>query len=534
MISVPGDPRLRNPPASDPELLSVFGNAAPASSASPSPRKAPGLSFDIATAVFVTATYFLAACYGLGLLANPNGVAVFWPASGIAVGTLIAIDRRVFWPIGLGIAIGTVAANLAAGRAFVLTIPFAAANMIECYCAGWIAHRLLGSDLRFDSLKRVSGLFLAAAVGTALSAVIGAGTFFMVGTAGEAIFQYWQEWFRADLIGIIAIMPFILGVKALFVTRLSARGHLEGVALLVLVLGVAALIFPGLQPHALAELRMPEALLFPPLLLLAIRRPITYSPIGASLVALAIVASTISQGAIVEPSAILWTQATIVSLVGCSLLLAALIAERRGAESRQRLLIAELNHRVKNGLALVQAVVERSRENAFSIDDFYGALAGRIDSMARTHSLLSREKWQGLSLREVVETELRPYQMPGKDAVDGPEVILSPALAQSFSLVLHELSTNAAKHGALSRPEGRVTVKWSIERMEEAEKDLAIEWRESGAPPPKKMGPQSFGTTIIRNLLTYEANAVITLSFPAEGARCTIRLPMAGADIRLA
>jgi len=530
MISLPGAANRRSP-NSVRETPPALQRAAVEP---PFAGKEPGLSFDLATAVFMAATYFLAACYGLGLLANPNGVAVFWPASGLAVGTLLAIGRWTFWPIGLGVAVATVGANLVAGRPLEVTLPFAAANVIECFCVGWLSHRMLGPNLEFDSLRRVLGLFLAAISGTAAGAIVGAGALVLLGNASGSIIEYWQEWFRSDLIGIIAITPLILGLKRLFLSRSALGDHAEGLVLLALVSATAMLIFPGLLPPALAAVRPPEVLLFPPLLLLAIRQPLTYSPIGASAVALIIVASTMAEGSGAAQISILRAQATIVSLVACSLLLAALIAERRGAESRQKLLIAELNHRVKNGLALVQAVVDRSRENAFSIDDFYSALAGRINSMARTHSLLSREKWHGLSLREVIETELLPYQTPQKDTVNGPQVLLGPALAQSLSLVLHELSTNAAKHGALSRPEGQVTVAWQVDSVADGEQDLVIEWRESGAQPMRKMGPQSFGTTIIRNLLTYEANAVITLSFPNEGARCTIRLPLSNPEITLA
>jgi two-component sensor histidine kinase len=489
------------------------------------------LTVDLATVVLMTVVYFLTARFSQVLLANPNGVAVFWPASGVAVGTLLALERRHFWPIGAGIAIATIAANVVAGRPFIVTPIFAAANVIECYCVGWLTERYLGPHLKFDSLRRVLGVFLAAAAGTAISGVVGAITFGTLGSGGDSIAGYWQEWFFSDLIGIIALVPFFLGLKGLVTRESSIRDHAEGVVLIVLVSATSLLIFPDLLPSAFARLAIPEVLLFPPLLLLAIRQPLTYAPIGASTVALIIVASTVAKvDAITEGEAIR-AQAAIVSLVACSLSLAALIAELRSAESRQRLLIAELNHRVKNGLALVQAVVDRSRESAFSIDDFYAALAGRINSMARTHSLLSREKWQGLSLAELIETELLPYQKPGRDTVSGPSVLLGPVVAQSLSLVLHELSTNAAKYGALSCPGGQVSVTWSIESSEQNKRDLVIEWRESGAPARNELGPQNYGTNIIRNLLTYEANAVISLVFPTDGARCSIRLPLAGADI---
>ncbi len=183
-------------------------------------------------------------------------------------------------------------------------------------------------------------------------------------------------------------------------------------------------------------------------------------------------------------------QLTIFSLIGCSLSLSALIAERRTAEARQTLMVRELNHRVKNALTVVQAVVERSRESTSSVGEFYTALGGRIRSMARTHSLLSRERWHGLGLEELVVAELAPFRGAEAHAVHGPNVILGPSLAQSLNLVLHELSTNAAKYGALSQPGGNVTVTWAVEAAETGEADtLVITWKEVCAAALGDIGP---------------------------------------------
>jgi two-component sensor histidine kinase len=270
-------------------------------------------------------------------------------------------------------------------------------------------------------------------------------------------------------------------------------------------------------------------------LLLAIRHPLTYSPIGASTVALIMVASIIAEMPGATTGDILRAQITIFALVACSLSLSALIAERNAGEERQKMLIRELDHRVKNGLTLVQTVVERSRESATSIEDFYHALGGRIRSMGQTHSMLSRGKWQGLELGELIRTELAPYQDNSADTLAGPRVVLRPVLAQSLSMVLHELSTNAVKHGALSHPEGKVFVTWRVAQPHPQARAgmLVVEWRERGAPGPRNIGPAGFGTRAIRELLKYEAGAEVLLSFPEAGAECTIRLPLSTGDATL-
>lgn len=495
-------------------------------------RIGPG-SF-LVTTLLMASVYFPASLVGLALLSHHNGVAVFWPASGVAVGALLVFGRPYFAPLALGVAIGTIFANISIGRPPTLAPIFGFANAVECLVVAALSERFLGTRLLFDTLRRVVGIFLAAAVGCATAAVVGAITIKYLGNVEGSLLMHWNLWFRSDFIGVLAMTPLFVGLRAL-ARPLSMRSHIEGLLLLGFVSFAAAVIYPStFQKHGI-EVSLPISVLFPPLLVLAIRHPLTYSPIGASLVAFITVASVVAEQAVATEFDILWAQATIVSMVVCSLSLSALIAERREGEERQRMLVRELDHRVKNGLTLVQAVVERSRETASSIEDFYSALEGRIRSMARTHSMLSRQRWHGLELGKLIETELEPFQDRSPDLLSGPTVTLSPALAQSLSLVLHELSTNAVKHGALSSPEGRVHVAWGIvpsEREPDA-KELTIDWREEGGPILDRIGCESFGTSTIRDLLKYEAAAEVDLSFPREGARCSIRVPIPANDTKI-
>jgi two-component sensor histidine kinase len=487
------------------------------------------LGVGLVSTVLMAVLYYFAASYGLALLAQPYGVAVFWPASGVAVGALLIFGKASLAPIASGIAIGTIAANVVAGRPLELAIPFAAANMLECLTVAVLSEKLLGSHLRFDTLRKFIGIFFASALGTAIGAVIGAFAMTELGRADGSFFAHWHQWLRSDLIGIIIITPLMLGIRALVSQRLSTRTHVEGLLLVAVLSAAAAATYPNTFVRHGIEVILPISMLFPLLLLLAIRHPLTYSQIGASMVALILVACVVSERAMTTDSDIMWAQLSIVSMVACSLSLAALIAERNAGELRRQLLVRELDHRVKNGLTLVQAVVDRSREHASSIDDFCAALGGRIHSMARTHTMLSREKWEGIELGQLIATELASYQEINSKAFVGPRVLLQPSLAQSLSLVVHELSTNAIKHGSLARPEGRVHVAWHIEPAHESPEGiehLVIEWQEFGLPFVGKIGPAGFGTSTIRDLLKYEADASVDLGFPADGARCTIRLPM--------
>ena len=138
------------------------------------------------------------------------------------------------------------------------------------------------------------------------------------------------------------------------------------------------------------------------------------------------------------------------------------ITERKRVEEQQRKLVAELDHRVKNVLATVQAVAAHTMDASSSMEHFVAALDGRIRSMGSTHELLSHRRWLGIPLAELVQRELAPYTTGSNAEIGGPEVMLSAEAGQTMGMVLHELVTNAAKYGALSAPSGRVSIRWRL------------------------------------------------------------------------
>src|ERR687894_206995 len=156
------------------------------------------------------------------------------------------------------------------------------------------------------------------------------------------------------------------------------------------------------------------------------------------------------------------------------------ITESKQAEERQQLLIRELHHRVKNTLATVQAIVGSTARTASSIDEFYQGFVGRIVSLARTHNLLTEDLWQKASLEELVQTELGPYEDEARNriVVEGPHVELPSEAAVPIGMAIHELTTNAAKHGALSTFGGQVEVRWQI--VDQDQPMLHFTWVEHG------------------------------------------------------
>ncbi|WP_231958817.1 CHASE domain-containing protein [Altererythrobacter sp. B11] len=187
-------------------------------------------------------------------------------------------------------------------------------------------------------------------------------------------------------------------------------------------------------------------------------------------------------------------------------------------------LTRELNHRVKNTLANVLSIIALTRRRSGSLDEFADALDGRIRALSATHDLLTKSDWGITPIRAVVEAELKPYAHPEDHQVDlqGPDVALAPNDALSLGLAMHELATNAAKYGALSRSGGRVSVRWNPL----TDVLVRIEWQESGGPPVPQQRGRGFGTDLIERIVAHELNSPVDLRFEPDGVRCVLTIPV--------
>ena len=199
------------------------------------------------------------------------------------------------------------------------------------------------------------------------------------------------------------------------------------------------------------------------------------------------------------------------------------ITARKTAEEHQTLLAREIDHRAKNLLATIQAMLSLSARSHTDIEDFVTATQSRIVSLSKAHDLMAVTHWEGAGLRQLVEHELQPYAA-GKSQVatiEGDRVMLKPSAATALSMVIHELATNAAKYGALSVPDGRVSCRWRYT----SDGELALHWQESGGPlvePPRRKG---FGSLLVLKTLELELGGHAQTDFAREGVRCSITLP---------
>jgi PAS domain S-box-containing protein len=611
----------------------------------------------IGVTVAVGFAFFLAARLGLTLLTKPDGVAVFWPASGVAAGALIALGPRAKLPVALGTAAATIAANLSGDRTLASSVIFALCNAGEALlAAGLIEHRF-GSGFALDRLRHVLELIAAAVFASAISGIGGTLVFKLFQGSTAPILTTWQHWFASAALGIVTFAPLLIGAGAAVRNPPPANEAVEGSLLLLAITVLGALIvFP---PHGSWAHVVTIGLLFPLLLLLTARCQPMFAAAAAFISALTIVwtiAFDIKYFGIPYlpiDELVVGAQAAILTTSLCTLVLASLFAERREheaavsevaarleealeagavmafewdartrlshhsenaanvlgcdlqvplttlrflalvhpddrarlkshvenvrpdkpsyaitfrvkhpdgretwleetatadfdhagksirirgltrdvterkrADEHQRLLLAELDHRVKNVLARVGAVAMCTRQGSGTIDEFVQSLDQRIQSMAIAHELLSQNKWERVRVADIVRLQLAPYATKANTATCGPDIALNAVAVEALAMVLHELVTNASKHGALSIPEGRVSVSWSSRSNGGAAKVLNIVWRETGGPTVEAPLQEGYGTSLIGSLIPHELGGTVDLAFSSEGVSCTIEIPL--------
>jgi PAS domain S-box-containing protein len=606
-------------------------------------------------AVAVGIGFFLGARLGLFLLTKPDGVAVFWPASGVSAGVLIALGPRAKWPVAIGAATATIVANLLGDRTLAGSAAFAVCNAGEALIAAYLIERQFGSNFSLDRLRHVLGLLAAAALACAISGIGGTLGFKLFHGSTAPSLTTWEHWLASDALGIVTVAPLLIGIGAAIRNPPSSNEAVEGASILMAITVISALgVFLPRESWATV---VPIALLFPLLLWLAARCQPMFAAAAAFIIAVTIVwTTTFGIGYFGDPALpigdrIVGAQAGILTTSLCTLVLAALFAERREhevalslvaarleealaagavmafdwdartglshhsenaanvlgydpqiplttarflalihpedlayfkahvesvrpdkpsyavefrvirpdgremwleetataefdaagqrvrikgltlditgrkrADEHQRLLVAELDHRVKNVLARVGVVAMYTRQGSSTMDEYTQALDQRIQSMAVAHELLSRNKWQGVRVADIVRHQLAPYATKANTTTCGPDVALTAAATEALGMVLHELVTNASKYGALSTPEGRVAVSW--ECRNDAARVLIIVWRETGGPPVAAPSQKGYGTSLICDLIPHELGGTVDLAFSSEGVSCTIGIPL--------
>jgi len=305
-------------------------------------------------AVLVHAAYFLSARLSLQLLIRPDGVAAFWPAAGVAAGTLVALGPRARWPVAAGAFTATFVANIKGDRDFWSSVIFALCNTGEALLVAGLIDYRFGPRFNLDRLSHVLGLLAAAVVATAVSGIGGTLGYVLFHASGTPALTIWEHWFASDALGIVAVAPVLIGIAALWRDPPARAEFVEGLAALSLLTVLGAFgILSGRGPWTTV---VPMALSFPLLLWLAARCPPAFAAAASCIAAIAIVWTTTYGigffGGLPAKERIAGAQAGLLSVLLCALVLAALFAERR----RQAAALAKSEARLQEALTVGSAI----------------------------------------------------------------------------------------------------------------------------------------------------------------------------------
>jgi PAS domain S-box-containing protein len=199
------------------------------------------------------------------------------------------------------------------------------------------------------------------------------------------------------------------------------------------------------------------------------------------------------------------------------------ITDRKEAEGQRDLLVAELNHRVKNTLATVVAIAQQSFSKSATVENALETFNSRIQALAQTHTRLAERHWAGVSFETLLRDELTPYLQSDRSNahVEGPALSVAPKSAILLGMIFHELATNAAKYGALSVKQGRVDVTWEV-----GDGAMRVTWRESGGPTVTAPTRRGFGRLLMERAVASDLKGKVDLDFAPEGLTCTISFPL--------
>ena len=193
------------------------------------------------------------------------------------------------------------------------------------------------------------------------------------------------------------------------------------------------------------------------------------------------------------------------------------------AANLQELVIGELHHRVKNTLAIVSAITSQSIQSASSLEEAGKTIGDRLHALGVAQDLLVRERWTGAMCRTLIESAVKAFQSKGLDQfkIIGENIAISSGPALSLSMVIHELCTNAVKHGALSMPNGRVSISWTT-----ADERFKLHWKETGGPRVQEPSRKSFGSRLIEQALPGQLHGEARLKFEPDGLSCEVNIPL--------
>jgi two-component sensor histidine kinase/integral membrane sensor domain MASE1 len=480
-----------------------------------------GILAHVAELVFVALIYFVCAKAGLALASiNPSATPI-WPPTGFALAVLI-LRGAGLWP---AVFLGALVANATTAGSLYTSCAIATGNTLEAVVGCQLVNALAGGRNTFSTPANVAKFALISMAATTLSASIGVGSLALGGYAEWPNFlPIWTTWWLGDLAGALVVTPILIlwyhgGFRSMKASELIQS---------VLVFAVAALI--GLIAFSPLITQIPNR---GPLAFLAVL-PLMWAALGRDQRDTATVAAILScfavWGTVLEHGpfeqanvndSFLLLLAFTISTVVPSLALSADITERKRHQEHIELIMGELSHRSKNLFAVVQSMAHQVATKARNFEDFQDDFSSRLQALAGTHDLLISKEWRGADIRDVIRTQMRPFvEAERRLRCEGPVLLLTPRAAEQIGLALHELATNAARHGAFAVSDGIVDLRWETK----PDGTVGIVWRETGyiAVEPEHRG---FGHLVLTKAVPLSLQGKASLDFQPSGLIWTLCAP---------
>jgi two-component sensor histidine kinase len=462
--------------------------------------------------------YFLLAKGGLALASLHPSASPVWPPSGLALAACLLWGNRV-WP---AIASAAFLANLTTFGSAWSSLAIAGGNTLEALITAGLIDRWSTRAHPFETPSRVATFAaLALGPGSMVSATVGVASLVVGGHAeASAAASIWMTWWLGDVGGQLLVTPVIvLWARSKF--NAIGRGEMQRMGLLLLsTVGVGALAFSPLIEQTAGRAAFAFAAVVP-LLLAALRHnPRDTATVALVLSAFAIWGTLADGGPFARPSlndSFLLVLTFVISTAVPSLVLSADVAARAASEARQAVLIRELQHRTKNILAVFQSLTSNTLRRSRDLESAHESLIGRLHALAHAQEFVVSGHGGGVRLRELAEAELSAFG--ARATISGEPLVIGGPFAQSLALIIHELATNAVKHGSLAVVTGRVELHWRVDRSSEPAV-LRLSWIERGGPPTKAPAKHGFGTQLMS--LVGES----TIAFKEDGIEYQLMVPL--------
>jgi len=460
---------------------------------------------------------------------NPSATPI-WPTTGFAIAAVLLLGYRVV----PAIFIGAFVINAMTAGTIITSLGIAVGNTLEAVVTAHIVNRWAGGQEVFDTPLNVAKFACACFTsGTVISATLGVTTLSLAGFADWSAFHtIWTTWWMGDSAGALVITPALVlwGTAPRRARRPQELSQSGWVYLAAIAVGLLA-FSPLIRQDAI---RTPLAFLtILPLMWAAVRRNPRDTGTTAFILSSFAVWGTISNdGPFVRASlneSLLMLLAFMISVSVPSLALSAEVSERRRQEEHVDFVLHELSHRSKNLLSIVQSMANQVARRTHNFDDFFAGFSRRLRALAEIHDVLVAGDWRGADLRELVRTQLVPFHDGSAKSIaaNGPELRLTPKAAEQIGLALHELGTNAAKHGALSAAQGSVKIGWTIEKADTREERVRFTWEETGGPSVIKPPREGFGSLVITKIVPASLQGFASLDFNRDGVKWLLVVPSA-------